>query len=142
MLRECWCNGRPCQSPSFSWDLRRMRHKSPFSSCHIASSANAVNLRLEYEFFWRRCRWRYCRNFHRCRSCRHSLISTWFQPRQNSTSSLELPLSSRWFSLRTDLLLSKPCVRWTMHLVPTTCVWEHRASPCLCPCIASTNPLL
>ena len=46
---------------------------------HIASSAVAVNLHLEYMFFWRRCRWRYCRNFHRCRCCRHSLISTRFQ---------------------------------------------------------------
>ena len=24
-------------------------------------------------------RWRYCRNFHRCRGCRHSLVSAWSQ---------------------------------------------------------------
>ena len=46
---------------------------------HIASSAVAVNLHLEYVFFRWRCRCRYCRNFHRCRSCRHSLVSTRFQ---------------------------------------------------------------
>ena len=44
---------------------------------HIASSAVAVNSHLR----WRRCRWRYCGNFHRCRCCRHSLVSTWFQSR-------------------------------------------------------------
>ena len=36
-------------------------------------------LHIECVSFWRRCRWMYCRNFHRCRSCRHSLVSTRFQ---------------------------------------------------------------
>ena len=27
-------------------------------------------------FFWRRCRWMYCGNFHRCRCCRHLFIWT------------------------------------------------------------------
>ena len=97
---------------------------------HIASSAVAVNSNFRYVFFWRRCRWRYCGNFHRCRCCRHSLISTRFQswsgiPESVSTSkfhfvprastvSRRLHCSPGGF-LRTDLHLSKPC------FVPTRC---------------------
>ena len=91
---------------------------------HIASSAVAVNSHFGYVSFRLRCRWRYCRNFRRCRCCRHSLVSTWFQSWSRYSRihcHVKIPLrplsfdSSRRLQcspggfLRTDLHLSKPC---------------------------------
>ena len=112
-VQECLCNGRLSQSLSISQDSCRMGRKSPFPSwpphrllrccCELASRMRV---------FWRKCKWRYCRNFHRCRCCRYSLVSTWFQSRSAYSRihfHVKVPLRPSRFDRLTSTPLFSSC---------------------------------
>ena len=162
----------------------RLRPMSTSASGRIDLAEVEIGRSRPRSFYWRTCRWRYCRNFHRCRRCRHHFMWAWSQ-RWSSTSKFHYvhrassysrrhhrspggclrSASSVWLrdreSKRTPIHHAQ---RWYMckYVLPSSwenpaqgeiaesctpvfvsnCVWKHRASPCLCPCIASTEPLL